>query len=85
VLQYHHEKKFPLPVNLGFCFEEMEESGRQGLDELVRRESLKGGYFDGVDCVCIVSTTEHRTNFGSLTSSLTTTGSTHVHLHLHMA
>ena len=39
----------------------MEESGSQGLDELVRRESLKGGYFDGVDCVCIVSTAEHRT------------------------
>jgi hypothetical protein len=33
----------------------MEESGSEGLDELVRRESLKGGYFDGVKCVCIVS------------------------------
>ena len=56
MLQYHHEKKLPLPVNLVFCFEGMEESGSEGLDELVRRESLKGGYFDGVDCVCIVST-----------------------------
>ncbi|KAJ3502728.1 hypothetical protein NLJ89_g8755 [Agrocybe chaxingu] len=53
VLQYHHENKLPLPVNLVFCFEGMEESGSEGLDDLVRRESKKGGYFDGVDCVCI--------------------------------
>ncbi|KAF9484099.1 CNDP dipeptidase [Pholiota conissans] len=53
VLQYHHEKKVPLPVNIKFCFEGMEESGSEGLDELVERESKKGGYFDGVDCVCI--------------------------------
>ncbi|KAF4613357.1 hypothetical protein D9613_011016 [Agrocybe pediades] len=53
VLQYHHENKLPLPVNLKFCFEGMEESGSEGLDDLVRRESQKGGYFDGVDCVCI--------------------------------
>lgn len=33
----------------------MEESGSEGLDDLVHRESLKGGYFDGVECVCIVS------------------------------
>ncbi|PPQ82701.1 hypothetical protein CVT25_009398 [Psilocybe cyanescens] len=53
VLQYHHENKLPLPVNLVLCFEGMEESGSEGLDDLVRRESEKGGYFDGVDCVCI--------------------------------
>ncbi|KAH9474594.1 Cys-Gly metallodipeptidase dug1 [Psilocybe cubensis] len=53
VLQYHHENKVPLPVNLVFCFEGMEESGSEGLDDLVQRESQKGGYFDGVDCVCI--------------------------------
>ncbi|KAF8960946.1 glutamate carboxypeptidase [Flammula alnicola] len=53
VLQYHHENKLPLPVNIRFCFEGMEESGSEGLDDLVRRESVKGGYFDGVDCVCI--------------------------------
>ena len=55
VLQYHHQKNIPLPVNLICCFEGMEESGSEGLDDLVRRESLKGGYFDGVECVCIVS------------------------------
>lgn len=32
----------------------MEESGSDGLDELVHRESVKGGYFESVDCVCIV-------------------------------
>jgi Cys-Gly metallodipeptidase DUG1 len=53
VLQYHHENNTPLPINLRCCFEGMEESGSEGLDELVQRESLKGGYFDGVDCVCI--------------------------------
>ncbi|KJA23862.1 hypothetical protein HYPSUDRAFT_39388 [Hypholoma sublateritium FD-334 SS-4] len=53
VLQYHHENKLPLPVNIVFCFEGMEESGSEGLDELVVRESKKGGFFDGVDCVCI--------------------------------
>ncbi|KDR77094.1 hypothetical protein GALMADRAFT_66148 [Galerina marginata CBS 339.88] len=53
VLQYHHENNIPLPVNLRCCFEGMEESGSEGLDELVQRESLKGGYFDGVECVCI--------------------------------
>jgi len=54
VLQYHHEKGIPLPVNLVCCFEGMEESGSEGLDDLVRRESGKGGYFEGVECVCIV-------------------------------
>ena len=54
VLQYHHQHNVPLPVNLVCCFEGMEESGSEGLDDLVRRESLKGGYFDGVECVCIV-------------------------------
>lgn len=54
MLQYHHERGIPLPVNLVCCFEGMEESGSEGLDELVHRESVKGGYFEGVDCVCIV-------------------------------
>lgn len=54
VLQYHHEKGISLPVNLVCCFEGMEESGSEGLDDLVHRESGKGGYFEGVDCVCIV-------------------------------
>ncbi|KAK7040719.1 hypothetical protein VNI00_009625 [Paramarasmius palmivorus] len=53
VLQYHHQQKKELPVNLRCCFEGMEESGSEGLDDLVKRESKPGGWFDGVDCVCI--------------------------------
>ncbi|TFK29507.1 CNDP dipeptidase [Coprinopsis marcescibilis] len=53
VLQYHHDNKKPLPVNLKLCFEGMEESGSEGLDELVEREAKEGGWFHGTDCVCI--------------------------------
>ncbi|KAF7440176.1 hypothetical protein PC9H_000520 [Pleurotus ostreatus] len=54
VLQYHFQTGKELPVNLKMCFEGMEESGSEGLDDLVKREgSGNGGWFDGVDCVCI--------------------------------
>ncbi|GLB39750.1 putative peptidase dimerisation domain containing protein [Lyophyllum shimeji] len=53
VLQYHRENKKELPVNLRCCFEGMEENGSEGLDDLVKKESQPGGWFDGVDCVCI--------------------------------
>jgi len=53
VLQYHVDNKKPLPVNIKFCFEGMEESGSEGLDELVLREAKPGGWFDNIDCVCI--------------------------------
>ncbi|KAL0945990.1 hypothetical protein HGRIS_012268 [Hohenbuehelia grisea] len=53
VLQYHHQNKKELPVNLRMCFEGMEETGSEGLDDLVVKEGAKGGWFDGVDCVCI--------------------------------
>lgn len=33
------------------CFEGMEESGSEGLDDLIEQE--KDGFFKGVDCVCI--------------------------------
>ena len=38
-----------------FCFEGMEESGSEGLDDLIKSETAKGkdGWFGGVDCVCI--------------------------------
>ena len=35
----------------------MEESGSEGLDGLVEREAKPGGWFDNVDCVCIVRST----------------------------
>ena len=40
-----------LPVNMKFCFEGMEESGSEGLDDLIIAEAKK--YFDKVDVVCI--------------------------------
>ncbi|KAJ7698161.1 hypothetical protein B0H16DRAFT_1903461 [Mycena metata] len=43
VLQWHHETQTPLPVNLRFCFEGMEENGSDGLDELVEKE--REGWF----------------------------------------
>ncbi|TFK75601.1 CNDP dipeptidase [Pluteus cervinus] len=51
VLQYHHDNQKELPVNLKFCFEGMEESGSEGLDDLIVKEAK--GYFAGVDYVCI--------------------------------
>ncbi|KAH8083356.1 CNDP dipeptidase [Cristinia sonorae] len=55
VLEAHSAKQLDLPVNLRFCFEAMEESGSEGLDDLINKEAAKGedGYFDNVDCVCI--------------------------------
>ncbi len=33
----------------------MEESGSEGLDDLIKNEAGPGKFFDGVDCFCIVS------------------------------
>ena len=33
----------------------MEENGSQGLDEKIKKEAEEGGWFYGVDAVCIVS------------------------------
>ena len=55
VLDAHKKLGLPLPVNLKFCFEGMEESGSEGLDELIAAEVGKGKFFEGVDAVCIVS------------------------------
>ncbi|GBP68121.1 Cytosolic non-specific dipeptidase [Eumeta japonica] len=42
-----------LPVNLKFVFECMEESGSEGLDELLMEKLKPNGFFDDVDYVCI--------------------------------
>jgi len=52
VLQAHKELNVPLPVNLRFIFEGMEESGSEGLDEYVHK-AAKEPLFADVDCVCI--------------------------------
>jgi Cys-Gly metallodipeptidase DUG1 len=54
VLEAHHYNKTTLPVNLRFCFEGMEESGSQGLNEYLATTDAKE-YFKGVTDVCIVS------------------------------
>lgn len=56
VLDAHSTLGLDLPVNIRFCFEGMEESGSEGLDELIASEAAKkDGWFSGVDAVCIVS------------------------------
>ncbi|KAJ3324511.1 hypothetical protein HDU76_013404 [Blyttiomyces sp. JEL0837] len=51
VVEAHRELGIPLPVNLKVCFEGMEESGSEGLDDMIIAEAK--GYFANVDCVCI--------------------------------
>ena len=55
VLKYHHDNGKELPVNFRYCFEGMEESGSVGLDDIIKKEAEVGGWFHGVDAVCIVS------------------------------
>lgn len=60
VLEAHHKLGIDLPVNLRFCFEGMEESGSQGLDDfLLKGEGAQ--YFADVTNVCIVSNGPTRT------------------------
>ncbi|KAJ3268706.1 hypothetical protein HDV01_002359 [Terramyces sp. JEL0728] len=51
VIELHQKLGLEFPVNLKMCFEGMEESGSEGLDELIHAEADK--YFKDVDCVCI--------------------------------
>ncbi|KAG9087230.1 hypothetical protein FRC06_002631 [Ceratobasidium sp. 370] len=53
VLEAHKALGIELPVNLRICFEGMEESGSEGLDDLIQAEAGPGKFFEGVDCVCI--------------------------------
>lgn len=41
------------PVNLLMCFEGMEESGSEGLDEFIEKEAKPGGFFQDGEAVCI--------------------------------
>jgi Cys-Gly metallodipeptidase DUG1 len=50
-IQLHQELKKEFPVNLVMCFEGMEESGSEGLDDLIYAEAK--GFFKTVDFVCI--------------------------------
>ncbi|KLO15516.1 CNDP dipeptidase [Schizopora paradoxa] len=53
ILEAHKKLGLELPVNLKFCFEGMEESGSEGLDDLIKSEVGKGKFFDGVEAICI--------------------------------
>ncbi|CCM01339.1 uncharacterized protein FIBRA_03389 [Fibroporia radiculosa] len=55
VLEAHKNCNLDLPVNLRFCFEGMEESDSEGLDNWIIAEAKKPnhGWFAGVNCVCI--------------------------------
>ena len=52
-IETHQKTGTPFPVNLLMCFEGMEESGSEGLDDIIKTEALPNGWFQGVDVVCI--------------------------------
>lgn len=49
-IEAFHAAKVPVPVNIKFCFEGMEESGSEGLDETLEK---KKDWLKDVDYVCI--------------------------------
>lgn len=51
VIEAYQKTNNDIPINIKFCFEGMEESGSEGLDELI--VSKKDTFFKGVDYVCI--------------------------------
>ena len=51
MIEAHKALGIELPVNLLMCFEGMEESGSEGLDELIEAEKDK--FFKDADAVCI--------------------------------
>ncbi|XP_054160767.1 cytosolic non-specific dipeptidase-like [Oppia nitens] len=51
IIQAFHKLNIEIPVNFRFVFEGMEESGSQGLDDLIRAEANK--FLNNVDYVCI--------------------------------
>ncbi|KAK6513423.1 Cys-Gly metallodipeptidase [Arthrobotrys megalospora] len=51
VIEAHQKVGLELPVNLLMCFEGMEESGSEGLEELIKKEAKK--FYKDTDAVCI--------------------------------
>ncbi|KAJ2721447.1 hypothetical protein GGI07_003960 [Coemansia sp. Benny D115] len=64
----HKQAGLEMPVNLKFCFEGMEESGSEGLDEIIMREADE--WFRGTDVVCISDNYWLGTNKPCLTHGL---------------
>lgn len=52
-IEIYRELNVELPVNLKICFEGMEESNSECLDELLQREAKRGGFLSDVDYVII--------------------------------
>lgn len=50
-IEAYQKLKMEVPINIKFCFEGMEESGSEGLDDLIF--SRKDSFFKDVDYVCI--------------------------------
>ena len=50
-IEAHQKAGIDFPVNLLMCFEGMEESGSEGLDDFIQAEAKK--YFADADAVCI--------------------------------
>ncbi|KAI1332690.1 glutamate carboxypeptidase [Xylariaceae sp. FL0255] len=50
-IEAHQQAGVDFPVNLLMCFEGMEESGSEGLDDLIKAEAKK--YFADAEAVCI--------------------------------
>ncbi|RXM96052.1 Cytosolic non-specific dipeptidase, partial [Acipenser ruthenus] len=50
-IEAYQKTQQELPINIKFCFEGMEESGSEGLDDLIF--ARKDSFFKGVDYVCI--------------------------------
>lgn len=51
VIEAYQALERDIPINIKFCFEGMEESGSEGLDELIGKR--KDDFFKDVDYVCI--------------------------------
>lgn len=52
-VEIYRELGLELPINLKICFEGMEESDSECLDELLQRETKRGGFLNDVDYVVI--------------------------------
>lgn len=53
VIEAHQKAGVEFPVNLLMCFEGMEESGSEGLDDFITAECAPGKFFEDTEAVCI--------------------------------
>lgn len=69
-VEIFRELQIELPVNLKICFEGMEESNSECLEELLEREAKRGGFLSNVDYVVITDNYWVTTNKPCLTYGL---------------